>query len=185
MKEIYIDVETTGTRWWENTIHQIGLLIDIDGMQTESHDLKVKPIEGKIIEPKALEISGKTMADLETYPPASVVKAQLSEITDKYIDKYDKTDKFHIIGYNVHFDIAFLRQFYLDMGDTYYGSVFWADAIDVMVLASNKLKDIRHKMKNFQLKTVAQTVGIEVDESRLHDAIYDLELTKELYNILK
>lgn len=185
MKEIYIDVETTGTRWWENSIHQIGLLIDIDGVQTESHDLKLKPITGKIIEPKALEISGKTMADLETYPPASVVKAQLSEITDKYIDKYDKTDKFHIIGYNVHFDIAFLRQFYLDMGDDYYGSIFWSDAIDVMVLASNKLKDIRHKMKNFQLKTVAQTVGIQVDESRLHDAIYDLELTKELYNILK
>ena len=185
MKEIYIDVETTGTRWWENTIHQIGLLVDIDGVQVESHDLKIKPIEGKIIEPKALEISGKTAADLETYPSATIVKAKLSEITDRYIDKYDKYDKFHIIGYNVHFDIAFLRQFYLDMGDIYYGSVFWSDAIDVMVLASNELKDIRHKMKNFQLRTVAETLGIVVDESKLHDAMYDLELTKQLYYMLK
>jgi DNA polymerase-3 subunit epsilon len=36
-------------------------------------------------------------------------------------------------------------------------------------------------MENFKLKTVAQEMGIEVDESKLHDAKYDLELTYQIY----
>jgi DNA polymerase-3 subunit epsilon len=36
-------------------------------------------------------------------------------------------------------------------------------------------------MENFKLMTVARTLGIEVDESQLHDALYDVKLTKEIY----
>jgi DNA polymerase-3 subunit epsilon len=39
-------------------------------------------------------------------------------------------------------------------------------------------------MANFQLKTVAAFLGIEVDESRLHDAEYDIDLTMQIYDIV-
>jgi DNA polymerase III subunit epsilon len=54
-----------------------------------------------------------------------------------------------------------------------------------MVLASNYLKAERHLIQDFKLKTVAKHLGIEVDETKLHDAKYDIYLTREIFNIVK
>jgi DNA polymerase III subunit epsilon len=83
------------------------------------------------------------------------------------------------------FDDQFLRGLFEQNGDKYFGSIFWSDSSDVMVLASECLKLVRHKMENFQLKTVAKTLGIEVVESELHDALYDVELTIKIYQELR
>jgi DNA polymerase-3 subunit epsilon len=53
-----------------------------------------------------------------------------------------------------------------------------------MVLASQYLIDRRYRMKDFKLMTVAQEVGLVVDEARLHDANYDIELTRGVYRIV-
>ena len=39
-------------------------------------------------------------------------------------------------------------------------------------------------MENFQLKTVAKFLGVEVDETKLHDAEYDIYLTIEIFKIV-
>jgi DNA polymerase III subunit epsilon len=36
-------------------------------------------------------------------------------------------------------------------------------------------------MKDFKLSTIAEKLGITVDPSKLHDALYDVELTRESY----
>ena len=51
-----------------------------------------------------------------------------------------------------------------------------------MVLATLRLLGVRPTMENFKLMTVAKTVGIQIDESKLHDAMYDIYLTREIYN---
>jgi DNA polymerase-3 subunit epsilon len=53
-----------------------------------------------------------------------------------------------------------------------------------MVLASEYLLEKRVAMENFKLMTVARAVGIEIDESKLHDAQYDIELTRTIYKIV-
>jgi DNA polymerase-3 subunit epsilon len=53
----------------------------------------------------------------------------------------------------------------------------------VFILATQKLMEVRHTMKDFKLKTVAETLGIKIDESKLHDAMYDIELTWRIYKI--
>ena len=53
-----------------------------------------------------------------------------------------------------------------------------------MVLASEYLLEKRVAMPNFKLMSVARAVGIEIDESRLHDAQYDIELTRTIYKIV-
>lgn len=99
--------------------------------------------------------------------------------------RYNKQDKFHLVGYNnASFDNQFLRAFFAQNNDKYFGSWFWADTIDVMCLASNSLSAIRHTMDNFKLVTVAKTFGIPVDEEQLHDASYDLYLTKAIYDMI-
>jgi DNA polymerase-3 subunit epsilon len=39
-------------------------------------------------------------------------------------------------------------------------------------------------MPDFKLKTVAGHFGTVVDETRLHDALYDIELTMNIYKAI-
>jgi DNA polymerase-3 subunit epsilon len=73
----------------------------------------------------------------------------------------------------------------LQNGDEYFGSWFWSNSVDVMVLASNYLLDRREEMENFKLSTVAKFLNIAVEDDALHDAQYDIELTKLIYDIVK
>lgn len=185
-KLFFFDLETTGVKYWKNGIHQISGAIQIDGEVAETFDIKVQPYKDAIIEDEALAIAGITRDDLKTYMPMNVAYRQIVGILGKYVDKFNKKDKFHLIGYNnASFDNQFFRAFFVQSGDQYFGSWFWSDSIDVMVLASNKLKEERSSLENFKLATVATYLGIAIDESRLHDALYDIELTKDIFNIVK
>ena len=82
-------------------------------------------------------------------------------------------------------DKQFLRGFFLQNNDQYFGSWFWSNSIDVMVLASNKLVERRAEMENFKLSTVAKFLGVNVDDAALHNALYDINLTKAIYNLVK
>jgi DNA polymerase III subunit epsilon len=185
MKLFFYDLETTGTKFWRNGIHQISGIIVIDNQIKETFNFKVKPFERAEIEEEALKIGGITKDDLITYESMNEVYGKILSILAKYVDKFDKKDKFHLVGYNnASFDNQFFRAFFVQCNDNYFGSWFWSDSIDVMVLASNYLMEDRAKMADFKLKTVAAYLGIEVDENKLHDALYDIELTKKIYEIV-
>jgi DNA polymerase III subunit epsilon len=48
-------------------------------------------------------------------------------------------------------------------------------------LVAHNLMGEREKLINFKLFQVCKYLGIEVKESELHDALYDIQLTKQLY----
>lgn len=54
-----------------------------------------------------------------------------------------------------------------------------------MVMAGFRLAEQRPDMPDFKLATVAKWMGIEVDEAKLHDATYDLILTRGIYERLR
>lgn len=184
MKQVFIDVETTGVMHWKNSVHQISGGVYIDDKLKDTFDFKVCPHERAIIDPIALDIGGLTNEQVLSYPHRTEVYPQLVEILGKHVNKFDKTDKYFFCAYNAHFDNAFMRAFFKQCGDNYFGSWFWSSNIDVMVLAAEYLKNDRHKMENFKLMTVAKFLGIEVDESKAHDALYDIEITKSVYDIV-
>jgi DNA polymerase-3 subunit epsilon len=185
MKLLYIDLETTGVRHWKNGLHQISGCIEIDGEMKETFDFKVCPYKDAMIEDEALKVSGVTKETILAYPAMKDVYAQIVSMLSKYVDKYNKTDKFFLVGYNnSSFDNQFLRAFFVQNGDNYFGSYFWSSSLDVMVLATEYLKERRHTMIDFKLKTVASEMGLTIDESRLHDAGYDIELTRNIYRLI-
>jgi len=185
MKILFFDLETTGLNPAKNGIHQISGEIVIDGETKEQFDFKVQPNPKCLIEQQALDIAGVTSEQVLAYPPMIEVYAQFIAMLAKYVDKYKKTDKFFLCGYNnASFDNNFLRGFFLQNGDNFFGSWFWSNTLDVMVLATTFLASKRHEMENFKLMTVAKCCGIKIDESKLHDASYDIYLTKEVYNIV-
>lgn len=184
MKQVFIDVETTGVNHWQHCVHQISGGVYINDILMETFDFKVMPHAKAKVDDEALAIGKLTLQDIMAYPHRTVVYPQLIAILSRYVGKFDKKDKFFFCAYNAHFDNAFVRAFFAQCDDKYFGSWFWSNNIDVMVLAGEYLKDVRHEMTDFKLMTVAKQLGIEIDESKLHDGFYDIELTKKVYDIV-
>lgn len=185
MKLLFFDLETTGTNPGKNGIHQISGEIVIDGVSKEQFDFRVQPNPKAIIEEEALKVAGVTREQVLAYPPMQQVHSEFVAMLEKYVDKYNKKDKFFLVGYNnAAFDNPFLRGFFLQNGDQYFGSWFWSNTIDVMVLASAYLATRRPDMENFKLSTVAKTLGVDVESESLHNALYDINLTKAVFDIV-
>jgi len=121
---------------------------------------------------------------LKTFPDPYSVFAGFRAFLGTYVDQYDRTDKFHFWGYRCDFDERFLRRFFEKMGNRWFGSFFHYPPVDVAVLAAHSLARQRHLLPDFKQKTVAAFLGIPVDESKLHEALYDLELTRAIYRRL-
>lgn len=182
MKLLFFDLETTGTNPAKNGIHQISGMIEIDGVVKEEFDFHVQPNPRAIIEDAALAVGGVTREQVLSYPAMNVVFNQFVTMLAKYVDKYNPKDKFFLVGYNnAAFDNQFLRGFFSQNDDKYFSSWFWSNSIDVMVMASVALSARRSAMENFKLSTVAATMGIEVKADALHNAMYDIYLTRGIY----
>lgn len=185
MKLFYYNLETTGVKFWKNGIHQISGSIEIDGIVREYFNFKVRPYKDAFIEDEALKVGNVTKEQILNYAPMDEVYRELIAIISKYVDKFDKRDKFFTFGYNsASFDDAFFRAWFVQNGDMYFGSWFAFPNIDVAILAAQFLNKTRMSMIDFKLKTVAKEIGIVIDESKLHDASYDIMLTREIYKFV-
>lgn len=183
--KIFYDLETTGVNPRQHGIHQIAGYIEVDGKVVEEFNLHAKPNPKAKIEPEALKIAGIDELDLEFYPTMAETFDEFKGILSKYIDKYNTKQKAHLVGFNNRFfDDVFLRAWFEQNGDKFIGSWFWNNTLDVLVLASQYLLDRRADMPSFKLKRVAKELGIEVEEDKLHDAFYDVKLTRDIYKIV-
>ena len=107
------------------------------------------------------------------------------KILDTYIDKYNSNDKFYVYAYNSQFDEGFIEQWFKDNNNPYlfaYCSWPW---IDIAGLAAIFAEDQRHIFENFKLGTVCKSLDIEVDDEKLHSGLYDVQITKKLYECLE
>ena len=182
---LYLDLETTGVRFWKNGIHQISGELCIDNTPVWDFDFKVKPYKDAIIDPDALAASNVTIEQIMDYAPMRSVYAEIVHNLGRHIDKFNKLDKAFICGYNnAAFDNNFFRAFFVQNNDEYFGSWFWSSPIDVFVLAAELFKNVRWNMPDFKLSTVAEWLGVEVDPTKLHDGKYDIYLTKECYRLV-
>lgn len=182
MKLLFFDLETTGIKYWRNGIHQISGEIVIDGVSQETFNFNVCPNPSCDIEEEALQICNVTKEQILAYPPMQDIYSEFVEMLSKYVDKYNKKDKFFLVGYNnASFDNNFLKAFFVQNGDNYFYSWFWINSIDVMVLATQHLMHERPDMTDFKQGTVAKALGIEIEADKLHDAAYDIQLTKAIF----
>jgi DNA polymerase III subunit epsilon len=179
-KICYIDVETTGTDPEKHALIQIACLVEIDGRVEGDLYLDIQPHEGAEFERAALAKHGLTREQMVQFTPMKEAHEELLEFFGKYVDKYDKKDKFFFVGYFASFDNNFLRRFFERVGDDYFGSWFFTPTIDVSVLLGYALMERRSEMPNFKLASVLKEMGIAYREDELHDALYDIRLTRKL-----
>lgn len=179
-----MDTETTGTDPKVNALVQVAGILEIDNEVVKEFNILMHPFDQQIIEDSALQVIGKTLEEILDYGPPELEYQSFKESIGKHIDQFDKKDKAWIVGYNSHFDDAFLREWFIRCGDKYYGSFFHWPPIDVAVLSAMEYLDKKHKLQNFQLMTVAKSMEIEVDEKEAHDALYDAKITRLLFKEL-
>ena len=157
-KLFFIDLETTGLSAYKNGVWQFGGIIDVAG-KTEKITCEMKPFPNDVIEDKALAVSGKTKEEILALGSPFDFYAKLTSTMARYIDKFNKADKFYMIGYNVSFDEGFLRQWLRKCGDNYFGSYFYWPCVDVANIAASKIisKNLTRPEKNFKLGLSATT----------------------------
>ena len=182
-KLLFFDLETTGTLVSKHGIHQMSGAIVIDGELKETFNYHVQPHPNAQHDPMALQVGGVTSEQIMAYSPMGEIYNKFIDMLSKYVDRFNKADKFFLVGYNnSSFDNQFLRAWFVLNGDKFFGSWFWANCIDVMVMATPVLANERPQMENFKQGTVAKTLGIEVDDNKLHDALYDIEICRAIFN---
>lgn len=189
MKLCFIDCETGGVDPCKHALLQISGIIRINELQVasrifneKSFTLRIRPFNGDVVEKEALEVNHLNPEEGVGPREAHI---ELLKILSKFVNKYDKRDKFFFVGYNARFDNDFLRKFFEKCQDKYFGSWFWNPPLDVMTLALAKLMDRRPAMENFKLATVAKTLGIEFNLEKTHEAEYDIAKTVEIFDKVK
>ena len=182
--KIFYDIESTGLNEYKHSIHQIAGLVDIDNEIVEKFDFKTRPHPKALIEPEALSTCKVTKEQILAYPDMKEAYKKFSLLLGRYVDKFDPKQKAWLIGFNNRsFDDRFLFPWFAQNGDTYAGSWFYF-GLDVQSLAAQYLLNRRANMPSFKLKRVALELGLEIDQDRLHDASYEVELTYKIYRIV-
>ena len=181
IKKLFLDTETTTAEIGDGHIIEIGGIIEY-GKTYKEFVLNAQPADFEyVLKEEATDKHGFSREDIDKFPTCQQAYGSLIEILEKHVDRYDKTDKFVMYGYGAEFDNQFLRKFFLENNDNFFGSWFWHPWVDVMSLAMNSLAEERHRIENFQLSTVAEYLGIEVEKEKLHGTRYDNYLCMEVF----
>lgn len=192
MKILFFDLETTGFGFEKCAIVQLGGIIaelDLNNnlKPLDAINLKMRPRKGKWIDQRSFAFTGFTVDELMSWQDDKIAFEKFTNFLGKHCDKFNKLDKIMLCGYNsLHFDIDFLRQWFIDNNDKFYGSWFWSNSIDIISEASRYLIQYRPALHNFKLGNIAKAMNIKVDENALHDGLYDIKLTYKIFEkILK
>lgn len=184
MKIFWFDVETTGLEPGLNDITQLAFHLAIDGKTVEKGNLLMRPLSPNNISDEALKIQGRTKEEILEHPPANEQFKVLTDILDKHVDKFKKTDKMCPGGYNVWFDYQFLNWLPKKLDIKYgLGSYLNHILLDPMFIINNLIAfGLIERPENRKLVTVCKLFGIELADA--HDAMADLKATRRLYGVL-
>ncbi len=183
MKILYYDLETTGLDHKLHAPIQFAGLLEINGQLVMELNYNMKPYPNDLVDAKALEVNGRTMEDIDSFDDPTETLGWILERLGANVNTRDRSDQIFLCGYNnIHFDDQFLREWFIKAGRPQYDFMnhFWNESLDLRVLCGAALAAERHRMPNFKLTTVARHFGIEVDDSKAHEALYDAELVRAL-----
>ena len=103
MKILFIDTETGGLSQ-NSALIQLSGIVQIGKNEAEVFNFYVKPFPNSEVTDEALTIQKRTREEIETFEDEEIVFQKFISILNKYVDKYDKNDKFILAGYNINFD---------------------------------------------------------------------------------
>ena len=180
MKLLWIDTETTGLDPQQADIVQLSGIVIINGKEIERFNFYSQPVRYETIQQASLDVTGLTVEKLKTFPLPQEMYKNFCTILAKYVDRYDKNDKFYPAGQNVQFDMSFLKSFFEKMGDNFVMSYFYHHNVDLIHLVTMLQTAGCINLQNFKLETIAKYLNVQYN-SNLHNAEVDIDLTRRCY----
>jgi len=107
MKNLWLDVETTGLDPIVNGIVQVAMIIEEDGTVLDGLNLKMNP-KGRLIEQEALGINGITVEEIWDSPDWREVYPEIVDLLVDYGGNY------RLCGQNVGFDLDFMESYFTE-----------------------------------------------------------------------
>lgn len=187
-KLFWFDTETTGLSPIDSSMVQLAGLVEIDGEIKEEVNLLFKPDPKKKINLEALAVNKRTEEELSTFPDAKIGICCLQGTFEKYVNRFDSSDKFVPVGFNVNFDLDFLRETWRQAlpQDRYgVGCFFFNAPIDIRTYLGKLVATGGLRLPNYKLVTACCHFDIPMG-SGAHDALNDIRATRELmYRCIK
>lgn len=182
MKILYLDTETSGLDHTRHALLEVALIVEVDGKVLDERVYKLRPHDTATLEPEALRINGisnDSLLDPErlTHPQAY---KKIKSLLLTHIDRYDKTDKFHLMGQNVGFDFDFLQSLWKRNQDDYLGSFIHYHKIDLTTLTAcfRMAGKFTTPLPNMKLSSLCDYFAIG---GQKHTALDDIRKTRTIF----
>lgn len=184
-KILWIDTETSGLDACRHAILSIALLVEIDGVVVEESEFYMNAGDAEIDE-AALIANSLDVATVSSYPHPRDSLFRMQRVLDKYVDRFNKYDKFVPAGYNVSFDLNFLYEAYKRLrngADGYEpGCYLFTAPIDVRTCVGLAVANCGLRLRNYQLGSVCERLRIPLEA---HRALNDIRATRQAYEALQ
>lgn len=179
-KALLIDTETTGLTS-NSAIVQLSGMIVVDGEVMEEFDLRARPHEDAYVSQQALDIIGFTIEELNEFDHPLEMLQNLIRIMDKYVDKFNKNDKFTLVCHNMFFDYNKIQEFTRRLGFGFINSYIDSTHRMCTMETARALSclGVYDKPTNYKLETLCNHFGIDTNV-KLHDSLEDIRLTYKL-----
>lgn len=175
---VVIDLETGGFNCKTDALLEIAavmLRFDVDGnlQRGETHAYHVMPFAGANIEPAALQVTGIDPHHplRPAIPERDALQRIFREVRNEM--KLANCTRAVLVGHNAHFDLGFLNEA-IARSDIKRSPFHPFAVFDTATLAGVALGQT-------VLARAAIAAGLRWDESAAHSAIYDAEITADLF----
>lgn len=177
MLNFWLDCETTNTDPNTGFAFQYAYLIEKEGKILSANNIKMRPVNTEKYElnPTAFEIN--------KIDPATLFNYELEENALKILknDLKPFSTRLCVCGYNVQFDIEFLKATLSRNGLNYF-DYFQYIHYDVMQLVRGLVVNNKINVPNIKLATIAKYFKLPFEKE--HDAIADILVTKQINDII-
>lgn len=177
MIKLWLDCETTSLNVNKGFAFQYSYFGERNNDIIFFNDLKLCPKNYNDFEfdLKALQINHKSPEMIQSYESEEI---QIKKLIN---DLNPFKEKFIICGYNIQFDIEFLKAT-LFRNKINYFNYFQFGYYDVMQLVKSLVVNEKIKVENIKLGTIAEYFGLNKED--LHDAMQDIMITKQINDII-
>lgn len=173
-KELWFDVETTGTNPYKNDIIQFAGMIVESGEVVDQFQIFIQPINWTAISEEALLVNKISREDMKGFQTPRRGYEEIIKFFSKHVNRYDKADKLTPCGYSVDFDVQFLRGLFRNNKDNYLGSYINYRYLDTLYLIRYLERRGRLALRNHKLETICDYFKIKI---AAHDALSDIQAT--------
>jgi len=150
-KLMYISVLALGKKPCLYDIYEISGIIEIGGQVVEHFSIGIQPFailekpndfnsvdwakfQGS--EDKYFEFTAENYTRLKKLATPIIALHEFQQLIEKYIDKYDKDDKFILAGHLAARNISFLQTWFERCKDPFFGSWFQPGVLDILSLVA-------------------------------------------------